>query len=84
MIILASIKLLFLLSLLKYLVAMATLNVRRVIMGKKKKKNWHLLLFHCRYFYKRFSEIFVEWSSTKHILFVLTSQFHWLSWQSKN
>ena len=37
MIILASIKLLFLLSLLKYLVAMATLNVHRVIMGKKKK-----------------------------------------------
>ena len=26
-------------------------------------------------------EMFVEWSSTKHILFVLTSQFDWLSWQ---
>ena len=27
--------------------------------------------------------MFVEWSSTKHILFVQTSQFDWLSWKPK-
>ena len=34
---------------------------------------WLLLLSHCRYFDKSFSEIFIDWSSTKHILFVQTS-----------
>ena len=28
---------------------------------------------------KVFSEIFIEWSSTKNIILVLTSQFDWLS-----
>ena len=46
-----------------------------------KNENWHLFLSHCRYFDKSFSEMFVEWASTKHILFVQTSQFNWLSWQ---
>ena len=32
---------------------------------------------------KVFLEMFDEWSSTKHILFVQTSQFDWLSWQPK-
>ena len=32
---------------------------------------------------KVFIEMFVEWSSTKHILFVQISQFGWLSWQPK-
>ena len=31
-----------------------------------KNENWHLLLFHCRYFDKSFLEMFVEWSSTKY------------------
>ena len=30
-----------------------------------KSENWHLLISHCRYFDKSFSEIFVEWSSAK-------------------
>ena len=49
-----------------------------------KSENWHLLLFHCRYFDKSFSEMFIEWSSTKHTILVLTSQFDWLSWQLKD
>ena len=32
---------------------------------------------------KVFLQIFDEWSSTKQILFVQTSQFDWLSWQPK-
>ena len=40
-----------------------------------------LLLFHCQYFGKKFSEMFTEWSSTKHVIFVQTPQFHWLAWQ---
>ena len=36
-----------------------------------KSENWPLLLSHCRYFDKSFSEIFIEWSSTKHVLSVL-------------
>ena len=32
-----------------------------------KNENWHLLLIHCRYFDESFLEMFVEWSSTKHI-----------------
>ena len=48
-----------------------------------KSENWHLLLFHCRYFDKCFSELFIEWSSTKHYALVLNSQFDWLSWQLK-
>ena len=63
------------------LVAMATLNFHRPINGKN--ENWHLLLFHCRYFDERFLEMFVEWSSTKHTHFVQTFQFDWLSWQPK-
>ena len=63
------------------LVAMATLNFHRLIMGKN--ENWHLLQFHCRYFDESFLEMFVELSSTKHILFAQTSQFDWLLWQPK-
>ena len=33
-------------------------------------------------FYQKFLEMFVVWSSTKHTLFVQTSQFDWLSWQA--
>ena len=32
----------------------------------RKNKNWHLLLSHCRYFDKSFTEMYLEWSSTKH------------------
>ena len=39
----------------------------------KKKENWHLLLSHCRYFDKSFTEMFLEWSSTKRTFFVVTS-----------
>ena len=30
---------------------------------------------------KGFLEMLVEWSSTKHLLFVRTSQFDWLAWR---
>ena len=38
-----------------------------------KHENWHLLLSHCRYFDKSFTEMFLEWSSTKHTFSVVTS-----------
>ena len=38
-----------------------------------KHENWHLLLSHCRYFDKSFTEMFLEWSSTKHTFFVVIS-----------
>ena len=60
---------------------MATLIFHRLINGKN--ENWHLLLFHCRYFDESFLEMFDEWSSTKHILYVQTCQFDWLSLQPK-
>ena len=60
---------------------MVTLNFHRFI--NRKNENWHLLLVHCRYFDESFLEMFDEWSSTKHILFVQTSQFDWLLWQPK-
>ena len=49
----------------------------------EKSENWQLLLFQCRYFDKSLSEMFIEGSSTKHIIWVLTSQFDWSSWQLK-
>ena len=63
------------------LVAMATLNFHGLIIGKN--ENLHLLLFHCRYFDESFFRNVWWVSSTKHILFVQTSQFEWLSWQPK-
>ena len=59
---------------------MATLNFQSY---NVKNENCYLLLIHCRYFDERLLEIFVEWFSTKHILFVQTSLFDWLSWQPK-
>ena len=35
-----------------------------------RNENWHLLLFHCRHFDYSFLEMFDEWSSAKHILFL--------------
>ena len=60
---------------------MATLNFHGLINGKN--ENLHLLLFHCRYFDESFLEMFDEWSSTKLVLFVRTSQFDWWSWNQK-
>ena len=45
-----------------------------------KNENLRLLLF---YFDERFLEMFDEWSSAKHILFVQTSRFDWLPLQPK-
>ena len=39
-----------------------------------KNENWHLLLSHCRYFDKSFTEMFLEWSSTNHMNFVHISE----------
>ena len=50
------------------MVAIATLNFHRLIMGKN--ENWHVLLFHCRYFDDFVLEMFVEWSFTNRVLFV--------------
>ena len=80
-IILASIKLLFYCHCLSTLVAVATLNFHRLIMGKMK------IGIYCNFsadiLTEVFLEMFVYWSSTKHILSVQTSQFDWLSWQPK-
>ena len=46
-----------------------------------KSENQHLQS-HCR-FDKTFTEMFLEWSSTKYIFFVITSEFDWLPWQPK-
>ena len=48
-----------------------------------KSENWDLLLSHCKYFDKSFTEMFVEWLSTKHIILDQTSQFDLLPWQPK-
>ena len=58
------------------LVAMATLNFPRLIMGKL---NIGIYCYFIADILTIFLEMFVEWSSTKHILFVQTSQFDWLS-----
>ena len=42
-----------------------------------KSKNRHLLLSHCRYFDKGFTEMFIEKSSTKQIISVQSSEFEW-------
>ena len=55
------------------LVAMATYSCHWLIMGTN--ENWHLLLSHCRYFDISFTEMFLEWSSTKFNFFVATSYF---------
>ena len=49
----------------------------------RKSENGHLLLSHCRYFDKSFSEIFVVWSSTKLIILVQTSQIDGLVMATK-
>ena len=48
-----------------------------------KSESWDLLLSHCRCFDKSFTEMFVEWSSVKHIMLVQSLQFDWLPWQPK-
>ena len=53
--------LLFYCRCLSTLVAMATLNFHRLI--NEKNENWHLWLFHCRYFDESFSEMLDELSS---------------------
>ena len=39
-------------------------NLKFSLTCNGKSENWHLLLSHCRDFHERFSEMFVEWSST--------------------
>ena len=58
-------------------------NLKFPLTYNGKSENLHLLLSHCRYFDKSFSKMFVEWCSTKHLLFDQTSQFDWLSRQPK-
>ena len=41
----------------------------------RENENWRLLLSHCRYFDKSFTEMFLKKSSTKRIIFVQTSEF---------
>ena len=43
-------------------------NLKFPLAYNGKSENWHLLLPHCRYFDKRFTEMIVEWSSTKHTI----------------
>ena len=48
-----------------------------------KNENWYLLLSHCRYVDKSFTEIFREKSSAKFINCVRIAEFDWLPWQRK-
>ena len=61
---------------------MATLSFYRLIMGKLE------IGIYCYFIADiltiSFLEMFIEWSSTKLILFVQMSQFDWLSWQPKD
>ena len=62
------------------LIAMATLNFHRLIMGKMK------IGIYCNFIADILTKVFtmfVEWSAIKHILFAQTSLFDWLSWQPK-
>ena len=43
-----------------------------------KSENMPLLLSHCRYFDKSFTEMFLRVVFTKHIIFVQSSEFDWL------
>ena len=52
-------------------------NLKFPLTYNGKSENWYLLLSHCSYFDKRFAEMFVGWSSTKHIIWDQTSQFDW-------
>ena len=49
--------------------------------GKNKIRS--IFVSNYRYFDKRFTEFFLELSSTKHIIFVQSSEFYWLPWQPK-
>ena len=60
------------------LVAMVNLNFPLTYNGKS--ENGHLLLSHCRYFDKSFTEMFLEYSFTN---FVQIGEFDWLPWQPK-
>ena len=46
-----------------------------------KNENWYLLLSHCRYFDRNFTEMFLEWSSTKHTFLGI---FDWLPLHSNS
>ena len=74
-------KLFFCPNRIRTLVAMATYTCHWLIMGKN--ENWNLLLSHCRYFDRNFTELFLEWSSTSYMNFVQISEFDWLPWQPK-
>ena len=52
-----------------------------LVMGKN--ENWQLLLSYIDILAKKLSEMFTEWSSTKHIILVQTPLFHLWSWQPK-
>ena len=56
----------FLLPLLMHFGCYGNLNFPLTYDGKS--ENWDLLLSHCKYFDKSFTEMFVEWSSAKHII----------------
>ena len=59
-------KILCLLPLLKYIGCYSSLKVSIDLQWET--ENWDLLLSHCRYIDKSFTEMFVEWCSTKHII----------------
>ena len=58
-------------------------NLKFLLACNGKSESWDLLLSHSKYFDKSFTEMFVEWSSTKHIILDQTCQFDWLPWQPK-
>ena len=50
-------------------------NLKFPLTYNGKSENWPLLLSHCRYFDKSFTEIFHEFSSAELIIFVQTAEF---------
>ena len=52
----------------------------KVLMGKV-KIDIYCFAISLQIFWPKKSEMFTEWSSTKHIIFFLTFQFDWMPWQ---
>ena len=58
-------------------------NLKFPVTYNGKSENSLLLLSHCRYFDKAYTEMILDKSSAKHIIFFQTSEIDWLPWQQE-